>query len=194
MPEEPASRPSRSRTDSLRRPTAIRPDRCPRGAGRTGSPTGAGCSLTDALPGGSGSCGEFDGLLRRLWRRRSGRGPRRTAPDRATTPSRRWGGWAADEALAIGLYCALVAESLTDAVVPGWSITAVDLTYRTSAGESVRCQALGERWQSMHWLEPLELRDVITEIADDPTRLPRDWQTTLHRHAEHLCEVSCTGW
>jgi ADP-ribosylglycohydrolase len=75
-------------------------------------------------------------------------------------------GWLAEEALAIAIYCALVAEDLREGVV-----LAVN-----HDGDSDSTGALaGNLLGAMHgadaippeWLAPLELRDVITEIADD---------------------------
>lgn len=75
-------------------------------------------------------------------------------------------GWVAEEALAIGLYCALVAESLTDGVVLAVNHGGDSDSTGSIAGNLLGA-ALGVDAIAPEWLEPLELRAVITEIADD---------------------------
>ena len=76
------------------------------------------------------------------------------------------GGWVAEEALAISIYCALVARDFEHGV-----ILAVNHDGDSDSTGSIVGNLLG----TMHgasaippkWLEPLELRDVIRELADD---------------------------
>lgn len=75
-------------------------------------------------------------------------------------------GWVAEEALAIGLYCALVAESFADGVVPAVNHDGDSDSTGSIAGNLLGA-ALGVGAVSSEWLDPLELRDVISEIADD---------------------------
>jgi ADP-ribosylglycohydrolase len=75
-------------------------------------------------------------------------------------------GWIAEEALAIAVYCALAARDFRDGV-----ILAVNHDGDSDSTGSIAGNVLG----TMHgvaaipgeWLQPLELRDVIREIADD---------------------------
>jgi ADP-ribosylglycohydrolase len=75
-------------------------------------------------------------------------------------------GWIAEEALAIAIYCALVARSFKHGV-----ILAVNHDGDSDSTGAIAGNLLG----AMHgvkaipeeWLEPLELRDVITELAED---------------------------
>jgi ADP-ribosylglycohydrolase len=83
-------------------------------------------------------------------------------------------GWVAEEALAISVYCALVARSFRHGV-----ILAVNHDGDSDSTGSIVGNLLG----AMHgvkaipaeWLEALELRDVITELADDLYAF-RDWE------------------
>ncbi len=75
-------------------------------------------------------------------------------------------GWVAEEALAIAIYCALVARDFEHGV-----ILAVNHDGDSDSTGSIVGNLLG----TMHgasaiptkWLEPLELREVIRELADD---------------------------
>jgi hypothetical protein len=75
-------------------------------------------------------------------------------------------GWIAEEALAISIYCALVARNFKQGV-----ILAVNHDGDSDSTGAIVGNLLG----AMHgvkaipaeWLEPLELRDVITELAED---------------------------
>ncbi len=75
-------------------------------------------------------------------------------------------GWVADEALAIGIYCALAAASFADGVVLAVNHDGDSDSTGSIAGDLLGA-ALGVGAISTDWLEPLELRDVIYEIADD---------------------------
>lgn len=76
------------------------------------------------------------------------------------------GGWVAEEALAIGLYCALTARDFEHGV-----LLAVNHSGDSDSTGSIAGNLLGlihgEARIPKRWLERLELRDVITEIADD---------------------------
>jgi ADP-ribosylglycohydrolase len=87
-----------------------------------------------------------------------------TSPDDAI---RQMGeGWIAVEALAIGAYCALVSSSLEDGV-----ILAVNIDGDSDSTGSIAGNLLGAihgvQGIPARWLEQLELRDVIEEIAGD---------------------------
>ncbi len=75
-------------------------------------------------------------------------------------------GWIAEEALAVGVYCALTARDFSDGV-----IRAVNHGGDSDSTGSITGNILGALWGvetiPASLLEPLELRDVITELAED---------------------------
>ncbi|MBC8071119.1 MAG: ADP-ribosylglycohydrolase family protein [Deltaproteobacteria bacterium] len=75
-------------------------------------------------------------------------------------------GWVAEEALAIAIYCALVAHDFADGVT-----LAVNHSGDSDSTGSMVGNLLGAAWGveaiPPGWLEPLELRDEITTVADD---------------------------
>lgn len=75
-------------------------------------------------------------------------------------------GLAAEEALAIGLFCALTAQDFTSGV-----LTAVNHGGDSDATGSITGSILGTLWGASaipeSWLECLELRDVIESVASD---------------------------
>ena len=75
-------------------------------------------------------------------------------------------GWIAEEALAISLYCALVARDFHHGV-----ILAVNHDGDSDSTGSITGNLLGTLYGvdaiPQQWLEPLELREVIAEIAED---------------------------
>lgn len=95
-----------------------------------------------------------------------------TAPDRAI--ARLGQGWTAEEALAISLYCALVARDFREGV-----ILAVNHDGDSDSTGAITGNLLGT-WFGVdaipsQWLTPLELRDVIAELADDLYAC-KDWK------------------
>lgn len=80
-------------------------------------------------------------------------------------------GWIAEEALAIAVYCALVADDFASGV-----ILAVNHDGDSDSTGAITGNILGalhgEQVLPAHWLEPLELRDVIAEIATDLVEFP----------------------
>lgn len=76
------------------------------------------------------------------------------------------GGWVAEEALAIAVYCALVATDFQEALV-----IAVNHDGDSDSTGAIACNLLGVQWGveaiPAELLEPLELREVITQVADD---------------------------
>lgn len=76
------------------------------------------------------------------------------------------GGWVAEEALAIGLYCALVARDFEHGV-----LLAVNHGGDSDSTGSIAGNLLGlvqgEAGIPKRWLDRLELRDVIARVADD---------------------------
>ena len=95
-------------------------------------------------------------------------------------------GWIAEEALAISIYCALVARNFKQGV-----ILAVNHDGDSDSTGSITGNLLG----TMHrvkaipaeWLEPLELRDVITELAQDLYAF-KDWEIGEYSDNDELNE------
>jgi ADP-ribosylglycohydrolase len=93
-------------------------------------------------------------------------------------------GWIAEEALAISIYCALVARNFKQGV-----ILAVNHDGDSDSTGAIVGNLLG----AMHgvkaipaeWLAPLELRDVITELAEDLYAF-KDWVIGEHSDNEEL--------
>ncbi len=93
-------------------------------------------------------------------------------------------GWVAEEALAISIYCALVARNFKHGV-----ILAVNHDGDSDSTGAIVGNLLG----AMHgvkaipaeWLEPLELRDVITEVAEDLYAF-KDWEIGEYSENEEL--------
>lgn len=84
------------------------------------------------------------------------------------------GGWGAEQVLAIGLWCALTARSVEDGV-----IAAVNHSGDSSSTGLVVGHLLGAQYGvaaiSDRWLERLELRQVIAQVAEDVERVPREY-------------------
>ena len=95
-------------------------------------------------------------------------------------------GWVAEEALAISIYCALVACNFREGV-----ILAVNHDGDSDSTGSITGNLLGAIYGvksiPVAWLEPLELRGVITEIAEDLYAW-RDWEIGLYREHTELSE------
>jgi ADP-ribosylglycohydrolase len=83
-------------------------------------------------------------------------------------------GWVAEEALAISIYCALIARTFRQGV-----ILAVNHDGDSDSTGAITGNLLGvmygEKAIPVEWLEPLELREVIAEIAEDLYAW-RDWK------------------
>lgn len=84
------------------------------------------------------------------------------------------GGWVAEEALAIGLWCALFADSLESGV-----ITAVNHGGDSASTGLIAGHLLGVQYGAaaipVRWLAQLELREVIEQVAEDIERIPREY-------------------
>lgn len=96
------------------------------------------------------------------------------------------GGWVAEEALAIGLWCALAADSLEEGVIVAVNHSGDSDSTGLIAGYFLGLihgpDAIPQRW-----LEHLELRDVIGQVAWDIIQIPDQYQ------AED-CEVAESIW
>jgi ADP-ribosylglycohydrolase len=75
-------------------------------------------------------------------------------------------GWVAEEALAISIYCALVAQSFRDGVILAVNHDGDSDSTGAIAGNLLGAMQ-GVRAIPADWLEGLELRTVIAELADD---------------------------
>jgi len=84
------------------------------------------------------------------------------------------GGWIAEEALAIGIWCALTATSFEDGVINAVNHSGDSDSTGLIAGHLLGIQhgveAIPDRW-----LAPLELRGVTEAVAEDIERVPRDF-------------------
>lgn len=76
------------------------------------------------------------------------------------------GGWVAEEALAISLYCALIATTFNDGIIKAVNHDGDSDSTGAITGNLLGVihgtTSLGEKW-----LEPLELKDIIVQVADD---------------------------
>ena len=95
----------------------------------------------------------------------------RPTPERIATFG---GGWIAEEALAIGVWCALSATSLEEGVV-----LAVNHDGDSDSTGMIAGHLLGLRYGPgaipVRWYERLELREVIERMAEDIESVPREF-------------------
>lgn len=91
-------------------------------------------------------------------------------------------GWVAEEALAISIYCALVADDFRHGVMLAVNHDG-DSDSTGSITGNLLGVALGVQSIPDEWLGPLELRHVIEEVADDLCDFP-DW---------HISEYDTSG-
>jgi len=93
-------------------------------------------------------------------------------------------GWVGEEALAISVYCALVARSFEQGI-----ILAVNHDGDSDSTGSITGNLLGALYgvKSLPsaWLEPLELREVIEEMAEDLYDC-HDWEARIERPNEEF--------
>ena len=103
------------------------------------------------------------------------------------------GGWVADEALAIALWCALAAQSLEDGVIMAVNHSGDSDSTGMIAGNLLGLiygpQAIPERW-----LEELELREAIIRIAVDLAEIPTQYQGKSNAREHRLMKVRYPGW
>ena len=103
------------------------------------------------------------------------------------------GGWVADEALAIALWCALAAQSLEDGVIMAVNHSGDSDSTGMIAGNLLGLiygpQAIPERW-----LEELELREAIIRIAVDLAEIPAQYQGKSNARERRLIKVRYPGW
>ncbi|GAB7529101.1 hypothetical protein PS3A_15100 [Pseudomonas sp. 3A(2025)] len=84
------------------------------------------------------------------------------------------GGWIAEEALAIGIWCALSASSFEQGVINAVNHSGDSDSTGLIAGHLLGIQ-YGAAAIPARWLESLELRGVIEKMAVDIERVPRDY-------------------
>lgn len=103
------------------------------------------------------------------------------------------GGWVAEEAPAIGLWCALAAESLEDGIV-----MAVNHSGDSDSTGSIAGNLLGLIYGPQaipaEWLQDLELRDVITQVAADISYVPRAYWLNDPSGASRRIWERYPGW
>ncbi len=87
-------------------------------------------------------------------------------------------GWIAEEALAIAVYCALVAERFEDGVILAVNHSGDSDSTGAIAGNLLGAM-LGAAAIPARWLDDLELRDAIARIAIDLDEFP-DWHLGGH--------------
>ena len=95
----------------------------------------------------------------------------RPTPERI---ARLGGGWVAEEALAIGVWCALFADSLEHGVVMAVNHDGDSDSTGLNAGHLLGAQC-GVGAIPAQWLAQVELRDVIERVAADIERVPREF-------------------
>ena len=82
-------------------------------------------------------------------------------------------GWIAEEALAISIYCALVAPDFRQGVIMAVNHDGDSDSTGSITGNLLGTQ-LGSKSIPKTWLEPLELRDAIVTLAEDLYAF-KDW-------------------
>lgn len=82
-------------------------------------------------------------------------------------------GWVAEEALAISIYCALVARNFKHGVILAVNHDGDSDSTGSITGNLLGAM-LGVKSIPSEWLEPLELREVITTVAEDLYAF-KDW-------------------
>lgn len=88
-------------------------------------------------------------------------------PPCGETIERLGGGWVGEEALAIGIYCALVAKEDFDFGIRLAVNHSGDSDSTGAITGNILGAILGRKAISNHWLERLELREVIEQVATD---------------------------
>ena len=87
-------------------------------------------------------------------------------------------GWVAEEALAISVYCALKADTFTDAVIMAVNHDGDSDSTGAITGNIVGAMQ-GLKAIPEAFLEPLELKDVLLELASDLYAVPQ-WAKEIH--------------
>lgn len=93
-------------------------------------------------------------------------------------------GWVAEEALAISIYCSLVARNFKHGVILAVNHDGDSDSTGAITGNLLGAM-LGVKAIPAEWLEPLELREVITELAEDLYAF-KDWDIGEYSDNEEL--------
>jgi len=93
-------------------------------------------------------------------------------------------GWIAEEALAISIYCSLVARNFKHGVILAVNHDGDSDSTGAITGNLLGAM-LGVKVIPAEWLEPLELREVITELAEDLYAF-KDWAIGEYSDNEEL--------
>ncbi len=93
-------------------------------------------------------------------------------------------GWIAEEALAISIYCSLVARNFKHGVILAVNHDGDSDSTGAITGNLLGAM-LGVKAIPAEWLEPLELREVITELAEDLYAF-KDWDIGEYSDNEEL--------
>ena len=126
----------------------------------------AGQSLSDAIPAVTATLGRFDQHQETLAAINLAVVAAQSGPASAEAVERLGGGWVAEEALGIAIYCALKTTSFEEGV-----LLAVNHGGDSDSTGSIAGNLLGlihgEQSLPQRWLNPLELRDLIARVAED---------------------------
>ena len=101
-------------------------------------------------------------------------------------------GWIAEEALAVALFCSLRAKNLEDGVIMAVNITGDSDSTGAITG-NILGTMLGVEQIPARWLDKLELREVITEIADDLASV-KQWRISSGEYRRSPEEEAEENW
>ena len=114
----------------------------------------------------------------------------RAKPIPGAVPAKLGQGWVGEEALAIGLYCALVAPSFEEGVVLAVNIDGDSDSTGSIAG-NILGTMLGTAAIPERWLAPLELRETIITVAEDLYDC-QDWNlyaADTDKESQAICRI-----
>lgn len=101
-------------------------------------------------------------------------------------------GWVAEEALAVALFCALRAENLEEGVIMAANITGDSDSTAAITGNLLGA-ALGVHEIPDRWLEKLELKQTIIEMADDLATI-KHWKINPPGHETPEAKAEHAYW
>ena len=147
-------------------------------------------AVVDALQehGGKDGMQETRDILERVLRLHH----RQLRPDPAAI-ARLGGGWVAEEALAIGVWCALAADSLEEGIVLAVNHSGDSDSTGMIAG-NILGLIHGPQAIPRVWLDDLELREVITRIAVDLTDIPARYEPLNDEPEQQQIRARYPGW
>ena len=130
-----------------------------------------GGTLQEALASAKGQLRRRDHNEETLRAVEHAEGLSRSEPSSPAAIKRLGEGWTAEEALAISIYCASCARDFENGVVLAVNHDGDSDSTGAITGNLLGCLH-GESRIPGRWLEPLEMRELITEIADDLATAP----------------------